>query len=132
MLFVWEDIPAKLIAPKTPQVVGLYVEAKLRKRTWLISCSYNSNKSMISQHMEVLAKNMDLYSSTYENFVILGDFNAGMEHSTLNDFCIFCNLPTCWKNPSKPTCIDLILTNRPTSLSLRKHQCHWDRAIWLS
>ena len=120
MLFVREDIPAKLIASETPPVEGLYVEVKLRKQKWLISCSYNPNKSMICQHMEALAKNMDLYSSTYENFIFLGDFNAGMEHSALKDFCnlysltSLINRPTCWKNPSKPTCIDLILTNRPT------------------
>ena len=33
------------------------------------SCSYNPNKSIICQHMEALAKNIDLYSSTYENFI---------------------------------------------------------------
>ena len=87
MLFVREDIPARLIASETPPVEGLYVEVKLRKQKWLTSCSYNPNKSMISQHMEALAKNMDLYSSTYENFIFLRDFNAGMEHSVLKDFC---------------------------------------------
>ena len=66
--------------------------------------------------MEALAKNMDLYSSTYENFTFVGDFNAGMEHSTCNLYSLtsLITWPTCWKNPSKPTCIDLILTNRST------------------
>ena len=74
---------------------------------------------MISQHIEALAKNVDLYSSIYENFIFLGDSNAGMEHSALKDFCnlysltSLINKPTCWKNPSKLTCIDLILTNHP-------------------
>ena len=81
MLFLRENIPAKLIDSEAPPVEGLYVEVNLRKQKWLISCFYNSNKPMISQHVEALAKNMDLYSSTYENFVFLGDFNAGMEHS---------------------------------------------------
>ena len=118
MLFVKEDIPAKLIAPATPPVEALYVEVKLRKQKWLISC-YNANKSKISQHMEASDKNMDLYSSTYQNFIFLGDFHAGMEHSTLKDFCnlysltSFINKPTCWENHSKPICIDLIPTNRP-------------------
>ena len=65
---------------------------------------------------------MNLYSSTYDNFVFLGDFNAGMEQSALKDFCNLYFLisliskiskPASWKNPSKPTCIDLILTNCP-------------------
>ena len=87
ILFLWEDVPAKLIVSETPPVEGLYVEVKLRKQSWLISCSYNPNKSMICQHIKALRKNMDLHSSTYENFVFLGDFNAGMEHSALKDFC---------------------------------------------
>ena len=74
MLFIREDIPAKLIASETSPVEGLYVKVKLRKQKWLISCSYNPNKSMICQHMEALAKNMDLHSSTYEKIFFLGDF----------------------------------------------------------
>ena len=116
MLFVRAT---KLKASETSPVEGLYVEVKLRKQKWLISCSYNPNKSMINQHMEVLGKNMDLYSSTYENVIFLGDFNAVMEHLALKDFCILYSLTSlinkanCRKNPTKPTCIDLILTNRP-------------------
>ena len=74
---------------------------------------------MISQHMEALGKYMDLYSSTYENFIFLDDFNAGIEHSALKDFCNLYSLTSlinkisCWKNPSKPTCIDLIQANCP-------------------
>ena len=81
--------------------------------------SYYPNKSMIVQHMDTLAKNMDLNSLTYENFNFLDDFNAGMKHSALKDFCNLYSLTglinrrTCWKNPSKPTCIGLILKNLP-------------------
>ena len=52
MLFVWENIPAELIASETPLIEGLYVEVKLKKQKWLISCCYNPSKSMTSQHME--------------------------------------------------------------------------------
>ena len=44
-----------------------------------------------------------------------------MEDSSLKIFCSNFNLtsminrPTCYKNPDKPTCIDLILTNCPGS-----------------
>ena len=118
MLFVREDIPARLIASETPLVEVLYVEVKLRKQKCLISCSCNLNKSIICQHMEVFAKNMVLYSLTYENFVLLGDFNADIEDSALKDFCNLYSLTslisraTSWKNFSKSTCSDLILTKR--------------------
>ena len=92
----------------------------LRKQKWLISCSYNANKSMIGQHVAALSKSLNLHSSTYE------DFNAGMEHVALKNFCNLYSLtslikkPTCWKNPSKPSCIDLILTSCPKYLQ----NCH--------
>ena len=50
MLFVREDIPAKLMTSETPPIERLYVEVKLRKQKWLISCSYNLKKFMINQH----------------------------------------------------------------------------------
>ena len=50
--------------------------------------------------MEALAKNMDLYSSTYENFLFLGDFNAGMEHSVLKDFCNLHSLTSLINRPT--------------------------------
>ena len=81
---------------------------------------YNPTKSFIGQYLETLSKIMDLHSSTYENlFFFVGDFNAGMRHVALKYFgnlyslTSLINRPTCWKNPSKPSCIDLILTNYP-------------------
>ena len=58
---------------------------------------------------------MDLFTTKYERLLSLGDFNAGMEDSSIKIFCSNCNLtnminkPTCHKNPDRPTCIDLIL-----------------------
>ena len=57
----------------------------------------------------------------YDQLLFLGDFNAGVEDSSIKDFCSSFNLtsminkPTCFKNPEKPSCIDLILTNCPRS-----------------
>ena len=61
MLFVREDIPAKLIASETPPVDDLYLEIELRKHKRLISYSYNPNKSMMSQNMDAVANSMDLF-----------------------------------------------------------------------
>ena len=49
----------------------------------------------------------------------LGDFNVEIEEANMKSLCENFNLkslikqPTCCKNPIKPTCIDLILTNVP-------------------
>ena len=64
---------------------------------------------------------MDNYSSKYDNFILLGDFNSEPTESAVRDFCEIYSCKnlikdnTCFKNPSKPSCIDLIITNRPKS-----------------
>ena len=72
--------------------------------------------------MVQLSKNFDLYSSKYENFIALGDFDAEMTNAYMEEFCPVNNLmnlikdPTCFKNPQKSTTIDHILTNHPRCL----------------
>ena len=50
------------------------------------------------------------------------DFNVTDDEHHMKSFCENCGLknltrqPTCYKNPSNPVCIDLILTNVPRSL----------------
>ena len=78
----------------------------------------------ISNPLAELSKNTDLYLTKYDQLLFLGDFNAGVEDSSVKNFCSSYNLtsminrPTCYKNPEKPSCIDLILTNCPRSLVL--------------
>ena len=58
--------------------------------------------------------------------MIVGDFKVEANKSAMSIFCDTYNLknlikePTCYKNPNKPTCIDLMLTNKPRSF---KHSC---------
>ena len=55
----------------------------------------------------------------YEDLLIVGDFNSECTEIKMSEFCNvygFHNLikvPTCYKNPLNPSCIDLILTNKP-------------------
>ena len=49
----------------------------------------------------------------------MGDLNAEPTEAAVSDFCEIYNLKhlikekICFKNPTKPTCIDFIVTNRP-------------------
>ena len=62
---------------------------------------------------------MDVFSKNYDNVIFLGDFNTCINDNAMKSFCFLNDLtslidqPTCYKNPDKPTCIDLILANRP-------------------
>ena len=81
--------------------------------------SYNPKKPLISEHLDEIGKNLDLFLSKYDNFMLMGDLNAEPTEAAFSDFCEIYNLKhlikekTCFKNPTKPTCIDLIVTNRP-------------------
>ena len=57
--------------------------------------------------------------SRYENFLLLADLKAELITTTVCEFCEIYNLKnkikdkTCFKNPSAPTCKDLIITSQP-------------------
>ena len=59
-------------------------------------------------------------TAKFDNFILMGDFNVPVSDKTVEYFCSLKNLeglikkPTCYKNHENPTCIDLILTNRPS------------------
>ena len=52
--------------------------------------------------------------SSYDNFLVIRDLNSEISETVMSELCETNNLqylvkdPTCYKNPSKPTCIDLI------------------------
>ena len=68
--------------------------------------------------MDSLTSSLAMYSSTYDNYIIIGDFNVEVDDTTMLDFCNTFDLvslmkePTCHKNPKKLACIDLLLTNK--------------------
>ena len=86
MLFVREDIPCKLLSLENKPMEGFYVEINLRKTKWLLCCSYNPSKSNIDFHLQHLNQNLALYSSCYENFMVIGDFNAETNNSAMSFF----------------------------------------------
>ena len=123
LLYVREDIPAKLInnIKFEKDIEAMFIEINLRKKKWLLSVSYNPHKSLIEKHLRAIGKNLDLCSGIYDNFVIMGDFNAETSENAMEEFMKVYNLknlikgPTCYKNLNRPSCIDLILTNRNKS-----------------
>ena len=69
--------------------------------------------------MQQIKNAIDFYSKSYENIILIGDFNVEISDSHMDFFCAIYHLkslikePTCYKNPEKPTSIDIILTNSP-------------------
>ena len=114
LLYVREDIHSKYLQVKSNcNIESICAEKNLRKRKWFINGSCNPNKSFIINHLECLNRVIDEYSKTYQNFPFLGDFKASVdekyqaEFCNLNGFTSLIKKPTCFKNPDKPTCINL-------------------------
>ena len=121
MLYVREEIPSKLLSIENQPIEGFYVEIKLRKKKWLLCGTYNPHRNNVANHLDSFSKNLALYSSAYDNYIVIGDFNVEADSKEMSSFCDTSDLtslikePTCYKNPDNPSCIDLILTNKPFS-----------------
>ena len=121
MVFVGENIPSKVISKETLSIEGVFFELNFCKKKWLLSCSYNPKFNTITDHLEILRRNVDLYSVQYENLILIGDFITDINHSCMKTFCESYTLsslikePTCYNNLQNSSCIDLILTNSPYS-----------------
>ena len=136
MLYVQKDIPAKLLSHDFPSAESSFIEIKLYKKKWLINCSYNPHCSNIGKHIDIMSRSVDTLSTKYENIVLLtpcDDDDDDDDDDDFDDFddvalLTFCksyflhNLikqATCFKNHENPSCIDLILTNKPHSVQTK-------------
>ena len=82
----------------------------------MFMCIYRQPKQNSQYFLENLSSIADHYSSIYDNYIFLGDFNMEPNCLALTSFMQSFNLSnliktnTCFKG--KGTCIALILTNR--------------------
>ena len=80
----------------------------------------NQKEAEFLQHLSWL---LDFHNTTYENIIIIGDFNMAIENHYFNDlmemFALSCLIskPACFQSIN-PTCIDIILTNKPNLFRL--------------
>ena len=120
MLYVREDIPSKLLSIENQPIEGFYIEINLRKKKWLLCGSHNSHRN-IGNHLDSLSKNVALYSSAFDNYIAISNFNIEADSKEITSFCDTFDLtslikePNCYKSPDNPSCIYLILPSRSLS-----------------
>ena len=122
ILYVREDITSKILTKhKFPgDIEALFDETNFRKCKWLLCGLYLPPSQSDQYFFDCLDKALDVYS-TYEKVLITGDFNAQEREKCLDTFLYQHELKslnkeaTCYKNPNKPSRIDLILKNSPRS-----------------
>ena len=88
-----------MAADKKP-MERFYKELNLQNEKYLINCSYNPHKGMITNHLETLSKFLDLHSSKYEKMLILGDFNVGIDEPQIKRFYETYNFINLIKQPT--------------------------------
>ena len=123
ILYFREDIPSKLISSSCIDNYKEYflVELNLRKQKWLIICNDNPHKTMIKGYLEYISKEIDSHSSSYDNFLLIGDLNSEPTEEAMKSFYQIHNFknlldkPKCYKNPTCPSRVDLIVTNKHRS-----------------
>ena len=115
-------IASKLTSFTFPNdIEAFFIEINLKGNKWLICCSYNPNRTFVSNHLDHIAKGINTYSKKYEKILLMGDFNVAFTEANMAAFCNEYKLkalnkePTCFKNYMSPSCIDLYLTNCPKS-----------------
>ena len=82
----------KLISDETLCIAGMLIELNFRNKKRLLCCSYNPNKTTISDHLEILRRNLDFYSAQYESLIMISDFNSDVNQSCMKAFCLSYNL----------------------------------------
>ena len=116
LLYIREDIPSTLLNSDIT-IESFYIEINIRKKKWILTFTYNPNKNLISNHLKVIDKKQDSYSSKYDIFIFVVDLNSEPTESVVRGICQIYSFKmlikdsTCFKNPLKPSCIDLIITS---------------------
>ena len=118
MFYVNENIRCRKLSPaqNDSNFAIIFLEITLRNRKWLLIGLYKPPGQKEKGSLENLNSILNKYISKYENIILIGYFNSSVENKHLADFTTLFNLeslikpPTCFQF-SKPTCIDLILTN---------------------
>ena len=102
---------------KKNQSESLYIKLNLRNRKLLKIYQKRSTDT----HLNRLSKSLGTFSSDYEKIIMFGDFNVKIDKNHMKPFCESYGLTnlvkqlTCYKNPTNPSSIDLLLTNVPRS-----------------
>ena len=112
----WEDTRSNFVKAEANSIEIFYIKLNLLNDQPLLNCSYNPNKNNTGNHLKALSDFLDSHSSTYEEVLILGDFNLDVDDQSMKTFCdswsltILIKQLACYKSPSHPKCIDLILS----------------------
>ena len=120
ILYVNEDIPGKLINSydfKDRSEIIVF-ESSISNKKWSLLGNYKPPSQNELSFINEMKLSLNFFTSSYEKFLLLGDFNLFTENPNVknllnsSDLESLIKIPTCYKSLSSLTSIDLILTNK--------------------
>ena len=138
LIYVREDIPCKPLNLHSfpDDIEGIFIELNFRKSKWLLFGTYHPPSQNDEYYFGCVSRALDIYSRSYDKFLLGGDFNAVETENVLGDFMSLYGLKnivkskTCFRSLENPSCIDIFLTNSAlsfqgnTALSSGMSDCH--------
>ena len=129
LIYVKDNIPAKIVEDHqmSNDIESIFIELNFRRNKWLLMGTYHPPSQCTKYFYSEVGKALDVYNNTYDNILLLGDFNEKESDTNTTNFMENYNLknlvkePTCYKNPLNPSCIDLILTNKSRNFKNTSH-----------
>ena len=120
-VYVKSSIPSRRLSCEKlcDSIQAVPFDINLRKEKWLVTSIYRPPSHNTEYFLSNLTKMIDLFTDTYDNYLIMGDFNMEPSDPSLKAFLNSSNLynliksSTCFKG--KGSCIDRFLTNRKYS-----------------
>ena len=119
IIYIRSDIPCKILKCQLPNdVEGLFRELNLRKNKWVLFAGYTPKKECIFHFIGNIGSSLDKFIETFDNLLLIVDFNSEVEGVDMKEFCETYNLVnlikdlTYFKSVRHPTSIDVILTNK--------------------
>ena len=118
LVYVKSLIPSRCLSCENlcNSIQDVHLEINLRKEKWLVISIYRPPLQNLEYFLNKLTKMIDFFADTYENYLIMGDFNIEQSDPSLKTFLNSSKLynlitsNTCFKG--KGFCIDLFLANR--------------------
>ena len=88
LIYIKSHLPSRLLKtfdiPSNIQIIPF--ELNLRKEKWMLMCIYRPPSQNKQYFLGNLSEIIDHFSSIYDNYIILGDFNIEPSDSTLKTF----------------------------------------------
>ena len=79
-------------------IEGIFTEINLRKLKRLLFGTYRPPSQRNSFYVDNVGRAIDIYTQTYDKFLLVGDFNAEEKEFTLENFMDLYNLKNLVKN----------------------------------